>query len=274
MPNTHKLFPFPIEAGQVQAFNRAIGYPPGSELVPPTYVTAADHFDPLFERRPKPGEAWLETPIESLFHVEQTITYHAPLRVGMQCSARRRDGRRWQKQGRTAGKLEFVETITDILGTDKELLLSSSWVDVITQQTHASLTRSQDSGSEPSNGQSPGGDSITPTQIVMYVGAAGDFHPLHHDDAYAREQGYPSIFAPGMLTMALAGRAITERIGQENLRCFGGRFRAQVWPGDELKTEVTVATADSNKLNSLTTNQHGTTVFEGWAETYTLENDK
>ena len=53
-------------------------------------------------------------------------------------------------------------------------------------------------------------DAITVTQFVMYVGAAGDFHPLHHDLDMARSLGYPDVFAPGMSTMALTLRGAAE----------------------------------------------------------------
>jgi acyl dehydratase len=100
----------------------------------------------------------------------------------------------------------------------------------------------------------------------MYVGAAGDFHPLHHDSEFARRAGYPSVFAPGMLTMALTGRVVTQMIAPESLRQFSGRFRAQVWPGDTLVVESSWSSTSGHETLSLTTrNQHGLTVFEGQA---------
>ena len=34
---------------------------------------------------------------------------------------------------------------------------------------------------------------LTRTDFVKYQGASGDFHPLHHDDTFARETGFPSV---------------------------------------------------------------------------------
>ena len=46
-----RSFPFPIEAGHVLAFARAIGSA-DTATVPPTFAAVADHFDPDFARRP------------------------------------------------------------------------------------------------------------------------------------------------------------------------------------------------------------------------------
>jgi acyl dehydratase len=84
-------------------------------------------------------------------------------------------------------------------------------------------------------------EDLTRTQIVMYAGVSGDYNPVHSDERYAVEiAGYPGVFAHGMLTMGMTGRAVTDLVGPENLTKFGGRFRAQVWPGDTLTATVTV----------------------------------
>ena len=84
-------------------------------------------------------------------------------------------------------------------------------------------------------------DGLTRTQLVMYAGASCDFNPLHTDEVYATQAaGFPSVFGHGMLTMALAGKAVTDYVGDGRLRRFGGRFRAQVWPGDTLTTRLSV----------------------------------
>jgi acyl dehydratase len=88
-------------------------------------------------------------------------------------------------------------------------------------------------------------DDLKRTQIVQYAGASGDFNALHTDEVYAREiGGFPGVFAHGMLTMALTGRLVTDTLGIENLTRFGGRFTAQVWPGDTLTATLTVVSAE------------------------------
>ena len=114
-------------------------------------------------------------------------------------------------------------------------------------------------------------EELSRTQIVQYAGASGDFNPIHHDEPFARQAGYPSVFAHGMLTMALTGTLLTDWLGDGVLRSFGVRFVRQVWPGDTLTGKATVtslAPGDEEgivELELATTNQKGETVVTGRA---------
>ncbi|MFC9789744.1 MaoC/PaaZ C-terminal domain-containing protein [Rhodococcus sp. NPDC127528] len=81
---------------------------------------------------------------------------------------------------------------------------------------------------------------LTRTDFVKYQGASGDFHPLHHDETFARETGFPSVFSVGMLQAGMLASYATEWLGVENLRRFKIRFAEKVWPGDELTCSATV----------------------------------
>jgi acyl dehydratase len=50
-------------------------------------------------------------------------------------------------------------------------------------------------------------------QLVRYAGASGDFNPIHWNQRVAEEVGLPGVIAHGMLTMALAGRIVTDWLG-------------------------------------------------------------
>ena len=116
-------------------------------------------------------------------------------------------------------------------------------------------------------------DDLTRTQIVQYAGASGDYNPLHTDEIFATQvAGFPSIFAHGMLTMGLTGKMVTNYVGDGRLRSFGGRFRAQVWPGDTLTARAEVVDIRNDdegapvvELRISTTNQDGLEVFAGEA---------
>ena len=115
-------------------------------------------------------------------------------------------------------------------------------------------------------------ENLTRSQIVQYAGASGDFNPLHTDEVFAtRVAGFPTVFAHGMLTMGMTGRMLTDTVGDGRLVRFGGRFRAQVWPGDTLTTRAEVVAATSGDgahfidLDLVTTNQDGDEVFSGTA---------
>jgi len=113
-------------------------------------------------------------------------------------------------------------------------------------------------------------DDLTRTQIVQYAGASGDYNPIHSDERFAVEAaGYPGVFAHGMLTMGMAGRLLTDVVGDGRLRRFGVRFVGQVWPGDTLTGTlevVEVRAADGEvDLRIGVTNQDGKTVLTGTA---------
>jgi len=115
-------------------------------------------------------------------------------------------------------------------------------------------------------------ENLSRTQIVMYAGVSGDYNPLHTDDVYTKEAaGYPSVFAHGMLTMGLTGKALTNYVGDGRLTKFGVRFTNQVWPGDTLDTTITVEGVRQENGQNLvdlklsTTNQDGKEVVSGSA---------
>ncbi len=115
-------------------------------------------------------------------------------------------------------------------------------------------------------------DGLTRTQIVQYAGASGDFNPLHTDEVFAtRAAGYPSVFSHGMLTMAMAGRLLTDWVGLDNVLSFGVRFRSPVWPGDTLVGVAEVRTlreeggVEVADVTVTVANQDGVDVVSGTA---------
>jgi acyl dehydratase len=81
---------------------------------------------------------------------------------------------------------------------------------------------------------------LTRTQIVQYAGVSGDYNPVHTDEVFAVHAGFPSVFAHGMLTMAMTAQALTDWLGGDHLTRYGVRFKKQVWPGDRLSVTAEV----------------------------------
>jgi len=84
---------------------------------------------------------------------------------------------------------------------------------------------------------------ITRADLVRYAGASGDFNPIHWSDRVATSVGLPGVIAHGMLTMALAGRAVTAWVSGDPsaITEFSTRFaRPIVVPDDDNGTELTV----------------------------------
>jgi acyl dehydratase len=84
-------------------------------------------------------------------------------------------------------------------------------------------------------------EAVSREDFVRYAGASGDFNPLHVDETYATDAGYPSVFGHGMYTAGVAARLLTDWFGIDGLERFRVRFTDQVWPGDSLRVtgEVT-----------------------------------
>lgn len=86
---------------------------------------------------------------------------------------------------------------------------------------------------------------VTRENLVRYAGAAGDFNPIHWSDRVAASVGLPGVIAHGMLTMALAGRLLTDWAGDPGAVVeYGVRFaRPVVVPDDDVGVTVTVDAA-------------------------------
>lgn len=70
--------------------------------------------------------------------------------------------------------------------------------------------------------------------LIRYCGASGDFNVIHWNDRTARAVGLPGVIAHGMLTMALAGRIVTDWVGDPGAVVeYGVRFSAPVVVPDE-----------------------------------------
>lgn len=71
-------------------------------------------------------------------------------------------------------------------------------------------------------------------QIARYSGAAQDWNPLYVDEPYAKNSGFPSALAPGMIAMGFLGELVVDWVRGARLRRFSARFVKIVWPGDVL----------------------------------------
>ena len=111
-------------------------------------------------------------------------------------------------------------------------------------------------------------EDLPRAQLLLYAGASGDFSPQHTDEVYnTRIEGYPSVFAHGMLSMGMTGRMLTDWLGDGRLTRFKMNFLGQVWPGDSLTAHATVRAlrGDLVELELATVNQNGVAVLSGSA---------
>jgi acyl dehydratase len=60
--------------------------------------------------------------------------------------------------------------------------------------------------------------------LIDYANASGDQNPIHQDEAFAKSVGLPDVIAHGMLTMALAGKYLSDVSSSENVLEFSAKF--------------------------------------------------
>lgn len=155
---------FPIEAGHIMMFARAVGddnpiyydegyaktTEPGSIIAPPTFVQSSAQFDPDYPLRPKIGQPWFGSGKEPTgvkqasegegggsgrgLHAEQHFEYHRHIRPGDVLTATVKPGNSWEKEGRRSGKLIFSETITEYRDQKGELVITARGVSVVTER--------------------------------------------------------------------------------------------------------------------------------------------
>jgi len=106
---------------------------------------------------------------------------------------------------------------------------------------------------------------FTRATLVGYAGASGDFNPIHWNQRVAREVGLPDVIAHGMLTMATAGRVVTDWVGDPGAVLeYGVRFtRPVVVPDDDAGATVEITGVVADKRDDGTVRVDLTARFEG-----------
>ena len=89
--------------------------------------------------------------------------------------------------------------------------------------------------------------------LKAYADASGDQNPIHQNEEFALSVGLPNVISHGMLTMALAGKYVTEWAGgSANVREFSARFiKPVIVPAGEkvdLTVLATVTEVDGNTV--------------------------
>jgi acyl dehydratase len=92
---------------------------------------------------------------------------------------------------------------------------------------------------------------ITRLDLVRYCGASGDFNVIHWNERIAKAVGLPDVIAHGMYTMAVAGRVVTDWVGDPGaVESYGVRFsRPVVVPDDDAGASLSVSGTVEEKLD-------------------------
>jgi acyl dehydratase len=80
---------------------------------------------------------------------------------------------------------------------------------------------------------------ITEGQLKEYAEASLDHNPIHLDPQFAKEAGFPSVIAHGMLSMAFLADYLRSHFpaSRYDLARMKTRFRKVTFPGDQLTCE-------------------------------------
>ena len=113
--------------------------------------------------------------------------------------------------------------------------------------------------------------AVTKEQLKEYALASGDNNPIHLNDGFAAEAGFPSVIVHGMLSMGFLGDCLNLNFPPDKfeLKLFNTRFKKVTFPGDVItsKGKIRSLNADGSLTVSLwTENQAGEHTLEGDAQ--------
>ncbi len=114
---------------------------------------------------------------------------------------------------------------------------------------------------------------FTAQQLKDYAAASYDHNPIHLEEGFAQEAGFPSVIVHGMLSMAFLGDHLQFNFppGQYRVAKLKARFRKVTVPGDILSCEGKIKRVDPDGcilVTLLTRNQRGEVTTDGEAEVY------
>ncbi|MWV64567.1 dehydratase [Halorubrum sp. JWXQ-INN 858] len=87
-------------------------------------------------------------------------------------------------------------------------------------------------------------EDVSRRDVVRYLGASGDFNPLHYDGAFARRGGHDDVVVPGMYVSGVASAALTDWVPLRRVRDFRTRFVSVAYPGGDLTVTGEVTAVD------------------------------
>jgi acyl dehydratase len=173
-----------------------------------------------------------------------------------------RDTRVESENGERVADLRSVMVVNHALAISSSAPTSERVVDSVSSASSSNKhLKTQPLNSLPVMVTSP----ITRDTLLRYAAASWDENPLHVDKSYARQAGYPDVFAHGMLSAAYLSRLLTDCLDQAAIDSIHLRFVAITRLGDAVHAQVSEIDFDSVsdithpvnivKMNAF--NQHG-----------------
>jgi acyl dehydratase len=189
---------------------RALGHP--DVVAPPTFaVIIAQRAEGQVFSDPESG-----VDFSRLVHGEERFTYHRPIVCGDRLTATLHvETARAHHPGRDRGRRRGTGQHREVHGRHPRTgvtMALRSFADVaVGEKLPSRQVR------------------LRRVDLVRYAGASGDFNVIHWNERAARAVGLPDVIAHGMLTMAVAGRVVTDWAGDPGcLVEYGTKFTRPV----------------------------------------------
>lgn len=178
--------------------------------------------------------------LPTMVHGEQDMHFHRPLVPGtlLATTAEAHEVR----VGRSGTRYTVLATSTDA-GDGAPVLDQYVTVFLRGLTGGASGGRDKPGHAFPTDAERLGLSSfhVDHDQTFRYADASGDDLPIHVDDEAARAAGLPAMIVQGLCTLAMAGRAVLERLTDGDpvpLKRLAVRFAANVFPGDDVAVAI------------------------------------
>ncbi len=117
--------------------------------------------------------------------------------------------------------------------------------------------------------------TITETDVILWVGLAGDMNPIHIDREYSKTTRFGDVIAPGVLVMGLISTTVTMLTFGNVYASQNVRFRRPVYIGDTITATTTIVEKLEEKrmvrMETKCVNQKGETVIIGEGMQFILE---
>lgn len=94
---------------------------------------------------------------------------------------------------------------------------------------------------------------VTRELITAYSRVSMDPNPMHTDEELAQAMGYPTVYAQGMLGMAMLAKHLGRVAGTGKLRRIKCRFKTMTWPGETITCRATVTAVEEEDGTQLVT---------------------
>ncbi|MBK7972588.1 MAG: MaoC family dehydratase N-terminal domain-containing protein [Deltaproteobacteria bacterium] len=94
---------------------------------------------------------------------------------------------------------------------------------------------------------------VTRELITAYSQVSMDPNPMHTDEELAKAMGYPTVYAQGMLGMAMLARHLGQVAGMGKLHRIKCRFKTMTWPGETITCRAKVTAVEEKDGKQLVT---------------------